>query len=986
MQLNNFLYPLVFISFLFINQSATASHIVGGEISYTFLRFNSDESRVDYEVTLKLYRDPVGIPYEQFTSFGIFQQETWGAWKSYEVVRDVPLGAVREIGRDQDPCKLRSLNEERLEEATYTFEVTLEVGNNNYLISYQKGFRNYTITNIEGGGDIGSVYDILITPEALRNGSSSPTFVGIPPIFICSGFDLEIDNSAIDADGDEIIYSFCTPSIPGPEKNGPGCCGCQSPDPEICLPPYNDVVYVPPYTAQNPMGNSTLKVNSTSGLITGTPELTGSYVVAVCIEEYRNGVLLTKTKRDFEFNVVQCTENLIAKVQSDTYLANPIIHQDSVAYFESCNELDFQFINESVDENFIQDYAWQFYDGTGLLVSERTGLDNRDLILSFPAAGVYDGYMILNDGGTCLDTAFLLVNIIPEIDPLISINFDSCVAGPISFEVSSDYDLSAITWQWMLGDDGVESNQAFQYEYELRGSYPVSLAVSDEYGCTDEASFTLDWFPYELVPPDTLVRDTLLCHMDSIFIYDSWIFQAGTYLNYIASEFTGCDSIVERITVDFDSSIPVVNSEETICQGSSYFYNNGWISEAGLYYDTLSSMQGCDSVVSLSLDFFPQNYSVTERGLCASESFQFGDVIITSAGTYIDTLPDLNSCDSISELRVSIIAEKETYLEDGFCENRPYLYEGVLISSPGEYEYNYTSVWGCDSIVYLNLESYQTYNFDVEAEICENGSYTFGNEELTEGGDYIKIFSSIDGCDSIVVLDLIVREESNYEFKDTICLGETYAFGEIDLRIPGIYYDTLTNKNSCDSLVILDLVVGQNLTRINVDDELELDFGESILLEPNSTGEDLVSNEWSEVDEILAYTLQLDYVVSDDEWVYFESTNRLFCVALDSVFIRSILDIDIYFPNVISPDGDGFNDVFNIGASPTLAKSQLNIYDRWGNLIYEGPVTEDRNIEQGWDGTYRNQAVPIGTYTYVVRAEFINGEEKVYGGEVTVIR
>ena len=89
---------------------------------------------------------------------------------------------------------------------------------------------------------------------------------------------------------------------------------------------------------------------------------------------------------------------------------------------------------------------------------------------------------------------------------------------------------------------------------------------------------------------------------------------------------------------------------------------------------------------------------------------------------------------------------------------------------------------------------------------------------------------------------------------------------------------------------------------------------------------------------------------------------------------------------MITPDGDGLNDIFNIGASETVKRSQLRVYDRWGNLLYSGAYTEDRSISDGWDGTYRGAPVEIGTYAYLVEVEFINGFMQVFSGEVQVLR
>ncbi len=991
MQLSN-LYRLI-ITALFISYltfTVRASHIVGGEISYRFIEYNTDQTIVTYEVTMKLYRDPVGIDYDAYASFGVFEQETWGAWKSYKAIRNVPLGIVAEVPPDNDPCKDRDLNQERLEVGTYTFELTLEVGNHNYMISYQKCCRNYTINNIEGvGGDIGSVYDIIITPEALRNGNSSPTFNDLPPIFICANYPLNVDNSAIDVDGDELVYKFCPPKFASADTSLPGGCGGQTPDPEICLPPYSSIPYRVPFTDQNPMpGAPQISVDNITGLLSGTPSVTGSFVVAVCIEEYRNGALLTKTRRDFEFNVVECSDNLIAKVFSDNYLKSRTdLPADSIAYFETCDERAFSFINESENQAFIKDYKWQFSNEDNTVVFETSDSDHRDLDYEFEEAGLYSGLMILNDGGTCFDTAYLEVRIVPDIEPQMSITYDTCIAGPVSFQGSSDHFSTAdLEWVWNLDNNDIETESSFLYSYNNRGSYDIKVLVTDSYGCTADQAQLLDYYPHELVPPDTIPVFVYLCPQDSVFIYDEWIFSAGIYYNYLPSAFTGCDSLVERIMVEYYNEIPVTLSELTLCEGESYLYNNNWLTETGIYLDTLASAYDCDSIVSLSLDYYDAAYTYQDSQLCPEEDLTFGDQLITQGGSYFDTLATTNGCDSIIELTVTELSLKETYLEDGFCKNSTYIYNGEILTNPGTYEYMFMTSDGCDSLITLELTEHQTYNMDLDIKICEGSYYLFGDEELEEAGEYLKVMTTSEGCDSIITVSLTVLPDTEREMRDTICEGETYAFGELDLFAAGIYFDTIMNSNGCDSLIVLDLEVGENLTRINVEEELELNYGETIILEPEVKGGDLINNEWTEVDMFLSDALVLDYLVHDDEWIYFESTNDLLCVALDSVFIRSILEIDIYFPNIISPDGDGVNDLFNIGASATVASSQLSIYDRWGNPLYIGARTTDRNIESGWDGTYRNEKVAIGTYAYIVEVEFINGETKIYTGDVGVIR
>ena len=66
----------------------------------------------------------------------------------------------------------------------------------------------------------------------------------------------------------------------------------------------------------NPLGNnSDISIDVTTGLITGTPAFIGQFVVGVCVYEYRDGVLLSTIRRDFQFNVTFCEPTVVADPQ-----------------------------------------------------------------------------------------------------------------------------------------------------------------------------------------------------------------------------------------------------------------------------------------------------------------------------------------------------------------------------------------------------------------------------------------------------------------------------------------------------------------------------------------------------------------------------------------------------------------------------------------------------------------------------------------------
>jgi gliding motility-associated-like protein len=108
------------------------------------------------------------------------------------------------------------------------------------------------------------------------------------------------------------------------------------------------------------------------------------------------------------------------------------------------------------------------------------------------------------------------------------------------------------------------------------------------------------------------------------------------------------------------------------------------------------------------------------------------------------------------------------------------------------------------------------------------------------------------------------------------------------------------------------------------------------------------------------------------------------CPVVDSLKVVQKCDPEIHVPDAFSPDGDGRNDFFQVFGHE-ITSFDIKIFDRWGELIYH---SSDFRFQ--WDGTYRNQTVPIGTYPYIITyaGTTFEGERisKTQSGDVTVVR
>jgi gliding motility-associated-like protein len=88
--------------------------------------------------------------------------------------------------------------------------------------------------------------------------------------------------------------------------------------------------------------------------------------------------------------------------------------------------------------------------------------------------------------------------------------------------------------------------------------------------------------------------------------------------------------------------------------------------------------------------------------------------------------------------------------------------------------------------------------------------------------------------------------------------------------------------------------------------------------------------------------------------------------------------LNVPFPNVFTPDGDGTNDVFFGGDKYRNREFTLEVFNRWGNRLYFG--------SSGWDGKYRGVDAPPGNYEYVIHLKLSDGSTKLVKGTVTLIR
>jgi gliding motility-associated-like protein len=302
--------------------------------------------------------------------------------------------------------------------------------------------------------------------------------------------------------------------------------------------------------------------------------------------------------------------------------------------------------------------------------------------------------------------------------------------------------------------------------------------------------------------------DTLSLQGCGAVIYQGQTYSASTILSEsITSVISSCDSIQRTIFIQ------VTGTEFTdlnVClpPGQSYFFNGQSLTNSGYYTDTLTTSQGCDSIIRLSLTVpVSQIQTISNCGPVV-----YNGTFYTSSTIVYDTVQsNISNCDSIYlEVHIEISQGSESLIQACIGQGQTYQFHGQTLATSGHYTAIYQQPNLCDSIVHLNLVVTKELNQIVTG--C--GSVLFNGTNYTSSAivkDTLK--SSSTGCDSLIMTtDILISQVMNVT--QSVCLnaGQSYLFNGTVLSASGHYTDTLVSAGGCDSIIQLDLVITKNET------------------------------------------------------------------------------------------------------------------------------------------------------------------------------
>ena len=202
----------------------------------------------------------------------------------------------------------------------------------------------------------------------------------------------------------------------------------------------------------------------------------------------------------------------------------------------------------------------------------------------------------------------------------------------------------------------------------------------------------------------------------------------------------------------------------------------------------------------------------------------------------------------------------------------------------------------------------------------------------------------------------------------------------------GDYTLTVRDTNDC-TVEVSGVLAGRIIPVLEVPGPLTTELAESI---PLSVDADVALDSvvWSPAEDLSCPHCPRPLATPASTTTYTVAVTSIDgCTSYDSILVEVLEVYDVFVPNAFSPNSDGINDRFVIYGGPEVASIlRFSIFDRWGNQLYQATDFPANESSFGWDGQSRSQEAGPGIYCWFAEIEFINGQRRVYEGDVLLVR
>ena len=483
----------------------------------------------------------------------------------------------------------------------------------------------------------------------------------------------------------------------------------------------------------------------------------------------------------------------------------------------------------------IQNYQWDFGDG-------QTG-NGQSVTHTYAAAGTYNVTHTVSCGnGHCNDQKRMNVPVYAAPVASASATPNTVIYGGTASLTASAGASGSFNFHWEPANMVTNPNAQTTQTVPLQASQTYTVTVTNpQGGCSSTAQVTVSMEGSNMTAM-VFADQTELCEGESTTLHAQPSGGTGNYTytwspsnslnnaniqNPTATPPVGTTTytcnVSDGITAQNVSVSIVVhpntesNVYQTICENETYNFFGNDLSTPGVYDHTIETHFGCDSTIHLHLSNWDIYETPITRHFCQGDSFDFFGTSLHSSGTYYHTLESIHGCDSVIKLHLIQDPIYETELWESTCQGgQGYYYQGdYLQPSATPYTYHYETVASCDSVVILHIAESEYNSKTYNVSLCAT-EYTWSSNGTTyyESGTYYDTLSFPNSCDSTLVLNLVLRPSFDDNVFGTGC--DTYRWNEdsydVDMTFDHstVYTHHYINTYGCESEVTLHLTINNH--------------------------------------------------------------------------------------------------------------------------------------------------------------------------------
>jgi len=330
-------------------------------------------------------------------------------------------------------------------------------------------------------------------------------------------------------------------------------------------------------------------------------------------------------------------------------------------------------------------------------------------------------------------------------------------------------------------NNGLSNNDTLVVD--TSGTYYVAITDSNSFTSYDTINVTIYPLPIVNLGNDTVVCGNITLKLIESYINYDWnsglsandslnVTTTGDYYVFI-TDLNSCSNYSDTINITINSTHFYLGNE-SICNGDSILWHSSYYKTTGIFYDSLLTVSGCDSVYELDLIVNSIFYYTDNEEICDGDSLLWQGVYYNTTGQYFANYQTVNFCDSIYELNLIVNPTYNFVNYDSICDGDSLLWQGIYYKTLGQYFANYQTINFCDSVYELNLTINPTYSSVENESICDGDSLLWQGTYYNAIGQYFENYQTLNSCDSIYELNLnIIVVDTAVSQTDTILTANT---------------------------------------------------------------------------------------------------------------------------------------------------------------------------------------------------------------------